>query len=173
MKRSKPLTRKTPMKRSIASRKTKTTKPPSACTMGRSTHRTHAKYVVGPDERLCVTHAKRIADKLVGDYVKNRDGVCQNCGTDRNLQWAHIVSRGAPYIRWDLHNAMALCSRCHTNFTIKNHLWIIFLEERSPGLLARLARTEAECEKIGSGIDVAEIIRTFRKVEGSARAEER
>lgn len=55
-------------------------------------------------------------DKLVGDYVKRRDGyTCQKCGRSEGvqIQWAHFISRSVSSVRWDEENSCALCAGCH------------------------------------------------------------
>lgn len=43
-----------------------------------------------------------------------RDGYkCIRCGTDKFIQWAHVLSRENRRIRWMLENAMTLCAGCH------------------------------------------------------------
>lgn len=41
-------------------------------------------------------------------------GPCERCGKEANLQWSHIISRGAsPALKWDPDNSLALCVGCH------------------------------------------------------------
>jgi 5-methylcytosine-specific restriction endonuclease McrA len=69
------------------------------------------------DVRRCVIHA---ADKLVGDWVKARDGGCVRCGSEGPLDWAHVVSRRYKAVRWSVgafndpwNNSVAFCRPCH------------------------------------------------------------
>lgn len=47
-------------------------------------------------------------------------GECQKCGSKKNLQAAHIVSRRNKLLRWDLRNGICLCVRCHIFWQHKN-----------------------------------------------------
>lgn len=53
-------------------------------------------------------------DKMFSEIVR-RKGFCERCGkTDKSkLQCAHLYSRRHKNIRWDLENALCLCSGCH------------------------------------------------------------
>lgn len=67
-------------------------------------------------------------DKLAGDLVRGR-GKCERCGRTDRLQWAHIVSRRAKRIRWDLDNAFCLCQNCHFMFTNNPEKWPLFVDQ--------------------------------------------
>lgn len=62
-------------------------------------------------------------DKAFSLFVRTRDQHCQVCGTDRNLQCAHIVSRRYMGVRWDPANAVALCRGCHLKYTVRPLEW--------------------------------------------------
>ncbi len=55
----------------------------------------------------------RKLDKLVGDIVKQRDGLCVTCGSMNNLQPGHLFSRVAYSTRWDLNNTYCQCRNCN------------------------------------------------------------
>lgn len=75
-------------------------------------------------ESLCRTHATARADKLMGDFVKARDGGCVARGKHAGpIQWAHIVSRRYRAVRWDPNNAVALCAGHHMYFTPRPLEW--------------------------------------------------
>lgn len=60
-------------------------------------------------------------DKVFSEIVRSV-GVCERCGTTKNLQCAHIVSRVNHSIRFDLENGIALCYSCHLMWAHKNPL---------------------------------------------------
>ena len=60
--------------------------------------------------------AKGKATRLHALIVRDR-GACENCGTSRSLQCAHIISRKYSQTRTDLDNAFCLCASCHMHFT--------------------------------------------------------
>lgn len=120
---------------------------------------------VDPGERYCKTHAKWLADTLVGNFVKERDNWrCVHCGSSDSPQWAHVISRGAPYIRYDPENSFCLAVSCHQNFTLKPAAWNVWVELNYPGLWTRLVHREIEGERRGGSVDVAGIIEAFRAV---------
>jgi 5-methylcytosine-specific restriction endonuclease McrA len=143
-------------------------KKPRPCAWGRCASAT-ARIKVADDERYCVRHGRWIADKLVGDWVKRRDGACQSCfGTPD--QWAHIVSRGARYIQYEVGptsytpgNSIALCAPCHYRFTNQPAQWAVFVEKRWPGLHTRLIHKEIDGEYHGNSVDLAAIIVEYRE----------
>lgn len=59
-----------------------------------------------------VAYYKRELDKEVGKLVRSR-GACEKCGSQNNLQWAHMISRSDTTLRWDPLNALCLCDSCH------------------------------------------------------------
>ena len=151
MKRPLPRKRPTPRKR-----------PAARCAWSNRCKR-RPSIVIDENERLCRTHATWTADKLVGDYVKARDRYrCWNCGETENLQWAHILSRGARYVRWDPRNAVTLDSKCHQHFTLKPAVWAVWLEDRLAGVYTTMVREEAAGQRSGHSVDIAEVIRTYR-----------
>lgn len=78
----------------------------------------------------CSKHAKLEADKLFSKLIRTRDRYCQMCGTDYDLDCAHIFSRGYFSTRWDPANAVALCSGHHKEFTHRPIEWDDWCIER-------------------------------------------
>jgi hypothetical protein len=56
------------------------------------------------------------ADKLFSLIIRSV-GQCQRCGSQDNLQCAHIISRKYSATRTDERNAWCLCAKCHRRFT--------------------------------------------------------
>lgn len=73
------------------------------------------------------------ADRHFAKYIRSRDGKCLSCGTKRNLQCAHIISRSYKSIRTDERNAITLCQSCHLRFTHRPLEWRDWVEKRFPG----------------------------------------
>ena len=65
-------------------------------------------------------------DKLFSEIIR-KAGRCLRCSSTYNLQCAHIFTRGYYTIRWDLDNAVCLCSKCHVYFTFKPLQWEDFI----------------------------------------------
>jgi 5-methylcytosine-specific restriction endonuclease McrA len=83
--------------------------------------------------------AKRIlikkCDKLFSEIVRSQ-GVCDRCGSTRNVQCCHIVSRRHLHTRWDLENAIPLCSGCHLFWAHKNpHEFVRWFDDKFGGHL--------------------------------------
>ena len=56
----------------------------------------------------------RELDALARQEVFERDGhKCMMCSSEKNIQWAHVLSRRHLAIRWNPDNAMTLCAGCH------------------------------------------------------------
>ena len=72
---------------------------------------------------------KILADSLFRDIIRGRDkSICQNCKSSYNPQVAHIISRRYHTTRWDINNALILCSKCHARWTyhpLEWEQWII------------------------------------------------
>lgn len=60
--------------------------------------------------------SKGKCDVLFSKIIRSR-GYCLNCGSNRNLQCAHIISRTYSGTRCDPRNAWCLCATCHFRFT--------------------------------------------------------
>lgn len=49
--------------------------------------------------------------------VKQRDKVCQCCGTDKHLEVHHVMPLAQyPMLATDIHNGMVLCQTCHRDY---------------------------------------------------------
>lgn len=59
---------------------------------------------------------KAKATRLHSQVVRAR-GACERCGSTKNLQAAHIVSRRFSHTRCLPENAWCLCARCHWALT--------------------------------------------------------
>ena len=60
--------------------------------------------------------AKAKADKLFSEVIRSI-GRCEDCGSTRYLQCAHIISRRFNSTRCDTRNAFSLCASCHRKYT--------------------------------------------------------
>lgn len=94
----------------------------TACVAGR---RCIAEYTYHDDRsdrdyRYCPKH---YADRLMADAVKREEMCCRYCGTQRDLEWAHVLSRRYLAVRWDRRNSMALCRTHHYMFTVNPLKW--------------------------------------------------
>jgi len=53
-------------------------------------------------------------DAVFSQIVRRRDGRCLRCHTRENLQCSHVIPKSASqFLRWDLSNAITLCTGCH------------------------------------------------------------
>ena len=67
---------------------------------------------------------KKQADDLFREIVnKKYNSICVNCNSKYHPQVAHLISRGYYTVRWDINNAVILCSSCHVKFTFKPLQW--------------------------------------------------
>lgn len=119
---------------------------------------------------LCKTHATQRADKLVGDYVKKRDGYCvvvvhgnrpdamvtgNHAGA---IQWAHLISRRYHATRWDPEASVTMCAGHHKFFTerpLEHEEWATFW--LGPSAWLKLKRKALDGERP----DLEEIIHSF------------
>lgn len=52
-------------------------------------------------------------DKAMSELVREKR-ICEWCGSTTNqMNWSHVVGRGNKTLRWDILNALCLCSYCH------------------------------------------------------------
>lgn len=110
---------------------------------------------------LCLTHATREADRLVGNYVKARDGGCVASGVHNGgLQWAHIVSRRYRGVRWDPAAAVTLCAGHHTYYTMRPLEWEAWVDER----LGEEAHRDLKHRALAfdGRVNVADVIAAYR-----------
>ena len=56
---------------------------------------------------------KKQCDELFSKIIRLRDKKCLKCGTNKNLQVAHLISRKNLAHRWDENSAITLCYACH------------------------------------------------------------
>ena len=81
----------------------------------------------------------KLVDRLFSSYIRTRDDwACRCCGSVRNIQCAHVVSRRYRAVRWDSDNALALCSRCHVRYTYDPIAWQDWIDEKFPGRMEQL-----------------------------------
>jgi hypothetical protein len=122
-----------------------------------------------------VKHLVKLADQLAREHVLERDRHrCRCCGKDRDLEWAHIITRGARYIRWEPANAVTLCHGDHAYFTghpRQFRRWIA--EELGPNHRDKLLSLEAFFERQGGSVDVEAVIRGFHESKLSSAEMER
>ena len=72
-------------------------------------------------KKLTKKHIKRQCDNLFSLIVRSA-GYCQVCGNVfGQLQVHHIIGRNNHRLRWDLRNAICLCSSCHKFSTNSAH----------------------------------------------------
>jgi hypothetical protein len=75
------------------------------------------------------TKLRKEADRLVGRYVKLRDGRCMDedrphfCEGGIFLQWAHLIGRGYLIVRYDEDNSVTLCRGAHMYYTQRKLEW--------------------------------------------------
>lgn len=108
------------MKRTPIKRKPRPRRPPGVGCQYRSRGVCRRNAVGERDGvRYCPKH---LADLLIGDAVKARDGACLRCGVTEHLQAAHVIRRGYMAVRWSIdrhdprashNNVITLCRACH------------------------------------------------------------
>ena len=110
------------------------------------------------------------ADRLAREFVLERDGYrCQVCGRSRDLEWAHIITRGMGggnrHLRWDPDNAVTLCHPDHAYFTsVDSRTWRAWVAEHfGADHWDGLKRRQAEAERRGDKVDVAAVIAFYRE----------
>lgn len=79
---------------------------------------------------------RRKADKLWSKIIRTA-GKCEICGSDRNLNAHHLISRQFNCHRYDLKNGICLCSKCHTfDRYMSAHkgylLFVLWMQENKP-----------------------------------------
>lgn len=52
-------------------------------------------------------------DKIFSEYIRNRDGICVQCGSINNLTCGHLFSRINYSTRWDEENCWCQCCGCN------------------------------------------------------------
>lgn len=158
------LRRSTPLRSTVAKPRRK---PAVTCDWSARCHR-RPSVIVSEDERLCKTHATAVADRLVGDAVRARDGRCMLRAASPELPcfgeqlfWCHLIPKGAhPAIRWEPLNTVAGCRDHHMAFDrseVFRDLW------RDEHLGAEVNAELKRRSVTGSRPDVAEVIRRYRQ----------
>lgn len=130
--------KQTPLRRTPLKRKAARPKRTGAekCNWTGYACRKQAHVKVSDTERYCKGHATKVADKLVGDAVKDRDGwTCQLVGFNAKpcsgpeVYWCHIIPKGRyPSIRYEELNAITGCRDHHAAFDsseIERRAWAV------------------------------------------------
>jgi len=119
-------------------------------------------------ERYCAGHATDLADKLVGDFVKNRDQhrcVLQSfnrqpCYQPQQVYWCHMIPKGRyRATRWEPDNAVTGCAGHHMAFDnapIEKDAWC---EAWLGSTRWEQLRAQARGQK---AVDVALVIQAYR-----------
>ena len=108
-------------------------------------------YVKGPRGK---------ADRIFSKVVRGLHGECQRCGSQQNLQCAHIVGRRFGWTRTDLKNAWCLCAGCHIQTTHeKRHHYDLIFDTIGYDEYDRLWRKAQDGGKMPVGFWEAEIDR--------------
>jgi hypothetical protein len=125
------LERRTPLRRrtGIRSRRPTPRRLPETSCVGRTARGTACRGRIYFD-RWCFRHAVKEADRLFSLVIRRRDRRCQICPTDRDLQAAHLASRGYYAVRWAEENAVALCRADHKRMTHAPLEWDVWVAER-------------------------------------------
>jgi hypothetical protein len=77
----------------------------------------------------------RKLDKLFSEIIRSQ-GMCDKCGKRESLQCSHVLSRRHLQTRWDLENALCLCTRCHLYWQHKEpHEFVRWFDEKFGGNL--------------------------------------
>ena len=82
--------------------------------------------------------------------VFERDGYrCVRCGTDKGIQWAHIITRARTNLRWLLENALTLCGGCHMFWWHKHPLdAVTWFQQSYPERYAMLMELKDQVAKV-------------------------
>lgn len=82
-------------------------------------------------------------DKLFSEIVRSQ-GTCDHCSSTSNLQCAHVLSRRHLQTRWDLENALCLCTKCHIFWQHKEpHEFVRWFDKKFGGKLYEELRRRA------------------------------
>jgi len=84
------------------------------------------------------TDKKRLVSKmdtLFSEIIRSQ-GVCDRCGSTKNLQCAHVLSRRHLQTRWDFENGLCLCTKCHLFWAHKEpHEFVRWFDDKFGGRL--------------------------------------
>lgn len=74
----------------------------------------------------------------MSEYIRLLIGRCEACGRTEGLQHAHIITRGALYMRYERSNALCLCAYHHRQFHDSPAMFRMFLSINYPQRLEYL-----------------------------------
>lgn len=78
------------------------------------------------DKKKIVRKSKRLWKKIALERANHR---CEKCGSDR-VNVHHIIKKSrSRLLRWDIKNAMVLCSKCHAMGRVSAHSTDYFGQE--------------------------------------------
>lgn len=106
---------------------------------------------------------KQEIDKLVKAYVHARDGYkCLMCGNEKNLQAAHIFSKGKHQrLRFDPLNILSLCVGCHIYGPAHKDpvAFVDWINEKWPMRIEQLK----VCAAVAKKVDLQELLIYWRE----------
>ena len=103
-------------------------------------------------------------DKLFSEIIRSQ-GVCDRCGSTKNLQCAHVLSRRHLQTRWDLENAIPLCVSCHIFWQHKEpHEFVHWFDGKYGGkLYETLKRRSNNIKKINYETKYEELVELHKQ----------
>ena len=109
---------------------------------------------------------EKLLDKEWSEYVRNRDKVCQKCGSFSSISAHHAFGRRHRAVRWDVVNGVGLCFPCHIRWAHRDPAGFSVWFERRVGAdqYARLAEAHNQVVK-HSAEDLQQILETIRSLE--------
>jgi len=101
--------------------------------------RPQPKSVKGAHWNRSIRAARLYANQWAREWVKSRYPRCVPCGSDVNLEWAHVLSGKGDAVRWEERNMTRQCTRCNQlHESHPEHLVAWFVQTYGQSALAEL-----------------------------------
>ena len=100
-------------------------------------------------------------DRVFSLWIRNREQKCFTCGSDKNLQCGHYISRRIYALRWDEQNCQTQCLRCNVLMHGNMPTFALKLQQKyGKDILEKLDQKKNNKFKL-EGFELELLIRTY------------
>lgn len=103
-------------------------------------------------EQVSTVKTDEELDKLIKAKLFEKQPCCEYCGSEENLDPAHIYKRRKHSLRWDLLNLITLCRTHHSYFELHSTEWRDWWTNRYPDRVEYLDKKYGVTEKVNNQV---------------------
>lgn len=112
-----------------------------------------------------IQQLKKLADKIFSIWIRNRDKACVTCGSTRNLQNGHFISRSVNILRYDERNNNCQCLVCNVFYHGNMPAYSEFmLKKHGADIITKLLKEKQQLHQF-TRQELEEIIKRYSNVQ--------